>query len=204
MIILKNVFLLFLFLLFTFTLSVDTVEKRWCHRELPSNEGQWREEAFWQTEGCENQIYNQSAAYNCLKGRTVYVIGNSIARHYGFALYKLIGGEDIDRQHQKQNCLKNGLLWESCHQQLNDVKFKHLFLLYMDGFDYKDRAGFPYFRYESLNDQGNIVYDHNHSGHFSDAIGQKIFNSSTVLGNTPDDYMIGSKGTWKEIDGLIT
>ena len=82
-----TVFLLFLFLLFTFTLSVDTVEKRWCHRELPSKEGKWREAApFWQTEGCENQIYNQSAAYNCLKGRTVYVIGNSIARHYGFAL----------------------------------------------------------------------------------------------------------------------
>jgi len=124
-----NIFLLFLFLGFSFTSSV---EKRWCHRELPSKEGQWREEApFWQTEGCENQVFNVSAAYNCLKGRTVYVIGNSIARHYGFALYKLIGGEDVDRQQQKQNCLKNGLLWESCHQQLNDVKFKHLVCITM-------------------------------------------------------------------------
>jgi len=70
----------------------------------------------------------------------------------------------------------------------------------MDGFDYSDRAGFPYFRYESLDDAGSIIYDHNRSGHFADAIGKKIFNSSDVLGNTPDDYMIGSKGTWKEID----
>ena len=197
--------LLFLSLLLsTCTLGKDSVEKRssrWCHRELPSKEGQWREEPpYWQTEGCENHVYNQSAAYNCLKGRTVYVIGNSIARHYGFALYKLIGGEEVDRQQQKQNCLKNGLVWESCHQQLNDVRFKHLFLLYMDGFDYKDRAGFPYFRYESLDDSGNIVYDHNRSGHFADAIGTKIFNSSNVIGNTPDDYAVGSKGTWKEID----
>ena len=172
--------------------------KRWCHRELPAH-GKWREESpYWQTEGCPNQPYNQTAAYSCLKGRTIYIVGNSIARHYGFAIYQLLGGDIYDRQQEKKSCLKNGLLWESCHQTYKDVSIKHLFLLYMDGFDYKDRNGFPYFRYQSL-DNDKILYDHSRSGHYNDAIGKHI-NSSDVQGNTPDDYAAGSRGTWKEIE----
>ena len=178
--------------------NISMGDKRWCHRELPSKKGQWREEIpYWQTEGCINYPYNQSAAYSCLKGRTIYVIGNSIARQYGFAIYQLLGGETYDRQQQKQSCLKSGLLWESCEQTYSDIKIKHLFLLYMDGFDYKERNGFPYFRYQSI-DNDKILYDHSRSGHFVDAI--QHINSSDVLGNTPDDYAVGSKGTWKEIE----
>lgn len=69
----------------------------------------------------------------------------------------------------------------------------------MDNFDYKDRNGFPYFRYQSIDENGNIIYDHLKSGHYTDAIG-KNNNSNGVEGNVPDDYAVGSKNTWKEIE----
>jgi hypothetical protein len=70
----------------------------------------------------------------------------------------------------------------------------------MDNFDYKDRNGFPYFRYQSIDENGNTIYDHSKSGHYNDAIGKNYNNSNGVEGNTPDDYGIGSKNTWKEIE----
>lgn len=90
--IVKLVFFILILKFFVLISSSDENIPRWCHRELPSVKGQWREEApFWQTPNCPNQQFDQTTAYNCLKDRTVYIIGNSIARNYGFALYQLIG-----------------------------------------------------------------------------------------------------------------
>ena len=113
------IFILLILILNTFVLIScnDEIPPRWCHRELPSDKGQWREEApYWQTKNCPNQAFDQTSANNCLKGRNVYIIGNSIARNYGFSLYQLIGGEQFDRLQQKASCMKSGLVWESCKQ----------------------------------------------------------------------------------------
>src|SRR5690349_13865822 len=48
----------------------------------------------WTPKGCKVKTFNKDEAIQCLKGRTVYVFGSSIAREYGFDLAHLLGAEE--------------------------------------------------------------------------------------------------------------
>lgn len=61
----------------------------------------------------------------------------------------MLGGNPVSRAGQRDQCSKVELRWkDSCHHNYAGVKFKHLFMQYMDGLDYTERNGFPFFRYK--------------------------------------------------------
>lgn len=50
---------------------------RWCNREFPSRNGMWYGvPPYWQTLDCPIQYYNIEQTKQCMKHRTLYVIGN--------------------------------------------------------------------------------------------------------------------------------
>ena len=51
---------------------------RWCNREFPSINGMWYGvPPYWQTLDCPIQYYNTEQTKQCMKHRTLYVIGNT-------------------------------------------------------------------------------------------------------------------------------
>jgi hypothetical protein len=86
-----------------------------------------------------------------LANRTVYVIGNSIARQTAFGLEELLGARAVARESQKATCLKSdvaaGQSTDSCEQQWNGIQFKYLYLEWIDGYDYTSRGGFPFYKW---------------------------------------------------------
>jgi len=85
-----------------------------------------------------------------MRGRTLYVLGNSIARQWAFGMVESLGGAFVDRNNQKAECPKNALDWgDSCHHSYNGVTIKYLFLEWFDGYDYSSHADtggqFPYY-----------------------------------------------------------
>lgn len=129
-------------------LLISHQEARWCHRELPVKGGKFKlEPPYWQTPGCPNQPFDVEATRKCLKGRTVFIIGNSVARQNAFGLVEMLGGNPTQRDDQKTMCPKHDTQWsESCHQEFAGVKIRYLYLNYMDGFNYSDRNGAPFWR----------------------------------------------------------
>jgi hypothetical protein len=123
---------------------------RWCHREFPSQDGVWAPfPPYWQFPGkCSNQAFNPKEAEKCLANRTVYAIGNSIARQALFNLIQLLDGEAVSRKEQKAQCSGTPDTHWNCAQEYAGVQFRYLFINYMDGADFSDRGGFPYFRYK--------------------------------------------------------
>ena len=84
-----------------------------------------------------------------MQDRTLYVIGNSVARQNAFNMVELLGGNPVKREDQRDQCPKHETTWDdSCHSEIAGVKIKYLYMQYMDGFFYHDRGGFPYFRYQ--------------------------------------------------------
>ena len=76
-----------------------------------------------------------------MHGRTVYVLGNSIARQWAFSMVESLGGRFVDRANQKATCPKNALDWgDSCHHLYNGINIKYLFLEWFDGYDYSGHA----------------------------------------------------------------
>jgi hypothetical protein len=119
-----------------------------CHRYGPG-EGVWlRDPPYWKERDCPtNYAFELNSTRTCLEGRTVYIIGISTARQFGFSIRTLLGGEVISREEQMLSCSKvaneNA---ESCRQNYNGVAMKDLFMNYLDGFDYSERGGFTYFK----------------------------------------------------------
>ncbi len=111
---------------------------RWCNRHLPQ-QGRWVDAPpYWFPYDCpDTRIFDQNSTLHCMKGRTLYVIGNSIARQQAFALLELIGGTAVNRQGQRDMCPKHETFWgDSCHSDFNGVKFKYLFMQFLDGYNY--------------------------------------------------------------------
>ncbi len=101
--------------------------------------------------GCPNQGFSANSTEHCLKNRTVYVIGNSVARQALFGIVDMLGGREVNRQEQKAKCPKQATTWsDSCHQTFKGVKLKYLFLIFMDGYDYEDRQGFPFYKWKEV------------------------------------------------------
>ena len=135
-------------------------ECRWCTRDVPSKGGIWTFiPPYWQYGDCPMQYFSPAQVQQCLKGRTMYAIGNSIGRQALFNMVELLGGNPVKREDQRDLCPKHETTWEdSCHQNFADVKFKYLFINYPDGFHYADRNGFPYFRYQTNSSDGKQVW----------------------------------------------
>ena len=159
---------------------------RWCHREWPEK-GLWTwEPPYWQTDGCPNQPFGKDATAKCLKGRTIYFIGNSVGRQGAFGIVEMLGGAGVKRENQRDSCPKHETTWDdSCHSEFAGVKIRYLFLQFMDGFNYADRHGFPFYRWRDENNKwktGRLPVGLNVSGH-------------TVGGNgyTPAEYADGQE-----------
>lgn len=114
-----------------------------CHRQYPS-QGSWTESApYWQPSNCPLfRAFGTDEAITCLQNRTVYVVGNSVARQSAFCLVELLGGASVAREGQKELCPKHETTWgDSCHKELHQVKIRYLFLNFIDGFFYENRSG---------------------------------------------------------------
>lgn len=136
-------FSLLLLLTGTFLFGSPTRDLNLCNRLLPQP-GRWVDgPPYWYPEGCpETRIFDQNATVNCMKGRTLYVIGNSIARQQAFALLEMIGGTAVTREGQRDMCPKHETFWgDSCHSDFKGIKFKYLFLQFMDGYNYTGKQG---------------------------------------------------------------
>jgi hypothetical protein len=131
-------------------------KRRWCHRDWPTTEGVWSDEApFWTSSpSCPNRAFDEKATVDCLKGRTVYTMGNSIGRQALYGILEMLGGASVKREDQRDMCPKHETTWDdSCHNEFAGVKLRYLFMQYMNGFNYnkgvahrKDLSGgFPYF-----------------------------------------------------------
>lgn len=126
-------------------------KKRWCHRDWPVTNGVWVNGApFWTPNvNCPNRPFGAAEVKKCMKGRTMYTMGNSIGRQYAYGLVDMLGGAQVKREDQRDNCPKHETTWDdSCHSEYEGVKVKYLFMQYMDGFNYgpkTGRKGFPFY-----------------------------------------------------------
>jgi hypothetical protein len=117
-----------------------------CHKYGPG-EGTWlRNPPFWREQDCPtNFLFDANSTQQCLAGRTVYIIGISTARQFGFSIRTMLGGGYVSREQQKQLCTKTAnQVADSCHETFRDVSIKDLFFHYLDGWDYSTRGGFTY------------------------------------------------------------
>jgi hypothetical protein len=74
-------------------------------------------------------------------------MGNSVGRQNAFGMVELLGGASVKRENQRDKCPKHETTWDdSCHQDFAGVKIKYLFIQYMDGFNYTDRHGAPFWK----------------------------------------------------------
>lgn len=164
--------------------SIIAHEARWCHRDWPSK-GRWSfEPPYWETLGCPNQPFSVENVTQCLKGRTVYFIGNSVARQGAFGIVDILGGGLVKRENQRDSCPKHETTWgDSCHQEYSGVKIKYLFVQYMDGFNYSDRNGFPFYRWK---DKGVWTTGHLPTG--LNITNNGITFTVTGKGDSPDEY----------------
>jgi|SaaInlStandDraft_5_1057022.scaffolds.fasta_scaffold97119_1 hypothetical protein len=132
-------------------------QTRYCHRDWPQT-GSWRNTPpYWQPDigngnGCTlNQAFGPEETKKCMKGRTLYSMGNSIGRQAPFGMVELLGGASVKRENQRDMCPKHETTWDdSCHQDFADVKLKYLFMQFMDGFNYETRNGFPFYKLSSF------------------------------------------------------
>lgn len=129
-----------------------------CNHVYPSNGGKWQDSPpYWQLPNCPTQVFSPENVTSCMGGRTFYVIGNSIARQSAFNLVEFLGGASVLRENQKELCPKHETFWgDSCHQEYGGVKIRYLHLQYMDGYYYRTRSGFPFYRYKQTDPMTNI------------------------------------------------
>lgn len=125
-----------------------------CNRVWPATGGVFKTSPpYWTLPGCPTQAFSRENVTSCMKGRTLYVMGNSVARQNAINMVELLGGYGVLRENQKEMCPRHGTTWgDSCHQEFVGVKIRYLFLQYMDGFDYTNRSGFPFYRHRVMED----------------------------------------------------
>ena len=117
-----------------------------CHRTFPSSGGTWLDIPPYWIPNCTNndiRVFGRASVEKCLKGRTIYVIGNSIARGALFGILEILGGVSVSRQDQKSQCSKLGRRWgDSCHKEYAGIKLIFLYVQFMDGWDYSGNSLF--------------------------------------------------------------
>ena len=170
---------------------------RWCNREYPSKDGVWAPfPPYWQFPGkCTNQAFDIDDTRKCLTGRTVYAIGNSVSRQALFNLIEMLGGDPVSREGQRDQCPKVKTEWgDSCHNEYAGVKLKHLFLQYMDGLNYTDRGGFPYFRYKTHGEDGWTTgkLEHSHSLPSGEVVSRYYGHPRDINADLWEPYLDGS------------
>lgn len=115
-----------------------------CSNRFP-HEGVWSvDPPHWTPSGCSVRAFNQSSAAQCLKGKTIYVVGSSVARNYAFEMAELLGAKEMTRTDQVGKCQHAAYTWDGCIDEVAGVKFKVLYLQYVDGLDYSSRGGFKH------------------------------------------------------------
>jgi hypothetical protein len=115
-----------------------------CHYLVPQP-GKWVERApYFIPDKCKGiQAFDVEDTKKCMSGRTLYVIGNSVARQSAFELISMLGGADVKRENQRDACPKHETFWgDSCHNEFAGVKIRYLFIQYMDGFYYKGEKSY--------------------------------------------------------------
>ena len=132
----------------------NTTSIKECHKALPA-QGDWLDyPPYWIPKNCymakKINVFDEESTQRCMSGRTVYTIGNSVARQMLFGLVQMLGGEYVKRSDQRDLCPKHETTWsDSCHEEYANVKLKYLFIQFIDGFNYTDRGGFPYIKNKS-------------------------------------------------------
>ncbi len=115
-----------------------------CHRLFPSAGGTWLDLPPYWFPNCrqnDTRVFDQRETAKCLKGRTVYAMGNSVGRQALFGILEMLGGATVKRENQRDLCEKHETYWgDSCHNDYAGVKLKYLFLQYIDGFNYSGKA----------------------------------------------------------------
>lgn len=134
----------FIFLSFV-TVLESMMNVSYCGNVFPA-EGTWlRDKPYWNIKGCPSKSYDSKSTLESLAGRTVYVLGNSIARQVIFSISTLLGEEHVNRSTQKSQCPRDGMWYGgACGLEVKGVKLKFKYFDYMDGFDYSQRGGFPF------------------------------------------------------------
>ena len=174
-------------------------KKRWCHRDWPTTNGTWMEQApYWQSSpDCPNRVFDEKMTAACLKGRTIYAMGNSIGRQAVYGVLEMLGGASVKRENQRDACPKHETTWDdSCHDVYEGVKLKYLFMQYMDGFDYgpsMGRDGFPFYSEEKRLHNGTKSYEF---------IGRKKDPKTGEWATKPNSFS-GSAGEYWEDDNCI-
>ena len=166
----------------------DWSTKRWCHRDWPTHNGTWSEEApYWvSSPDCPNRVFTEEMTQKCLKRRTIYAMGNSIGRQAVYGVLEMLGGASVKRENQRDACPKHETTWDdSCHDQYMGVKLKYLFMQYMDGFHYGDRGGFPF--YQEQKKVGNKTT--------WEFVGRKIDPKTGTWGTKPSTF---NGGYWED------
>jgi hypothetical protein len=104
--------LFFLFLFFSRVISVDRHD---CHRFFPSRKGgTWIDSPPYWIPNCrqnKTNIFDRNATVSCLKGRTIYAIGNSVGRQALFGVLEMLGGATVKRENQRDMCEKHETFW---------------------------------------------------------------------------------------------
>lgn len=123
------------------TIVSQNSDRDLCHRYIPQN-GTWTDNPpFWEDYSCaQTRLFDRNDIKSCLNGKNIYVIGNSIARQYGFSLLKLLGGPNVHRQQQKELCTKDvtNFVASKCHYSVNGT---HLWPMTMEFFDGTNYSG---------------------------------------------------------------
>lgn len=91
-----------------------------CRRTLPSEGAFMDEPPYYFPKYCPTpNRFDEASSERCLKNRTVYVMGNSIARQFLFNTVEILGGEAVDRENQKRYCPKLEVNWDanSCRKE---------------------------------------------------------------------------------------
>ena len=84
-----------------------------CFKDFPVLESEYFEiPPYWQAKHCPIEVFTMSEIRKCLYKRTVYVMGNSVARQGAFNLLEMLGGIAEDREKQKVLCPKVSASWE--------------------------------------------------------------------------------------------
>jgi hypothetical protein len=94
----------------------------------------------------------------CFSSRTVYFLGNSIARHFAFGLAEIFGNPPVSRENQKSLCPKSNLGGTiTCSIPLNEqTNIVSSWFLYFDG-HVEVNSSYPQWEYDVCASQSTLT-----------------------------------------------
>lgn len=152
--------------LFHLCSGVSSNKYPFCQVTFPQN-GTWFESEwpYWQDDNCPPTVHlSKDQIVQCLRNRTVFVMGNSIARQFGFTLAHMLTDhkhDEYSRHVQKQLCLKNvtNFLASKCKLDIEGVHIRPMTMEYYDGVNYTSRGGFPFTKNVPVYPAGQSPYN---------------------------------------------